>query len=230
MTTATLRLLLWKDMRHHRIVLIGSTILLLMPLLYIGIAFIADEEGEELSSLPGMIQIAGMFAMYLAIFSSSMVGGASFASERADGSADVLQLLVPRRGLRLASRVIFSGVALGLGIGVAIGTFIGASIIGGSGPVEMPATEVKEQITLALSLNLAAFSVAWMCATVLRSASISACIGIAAAMLVPVVHSIWLPLASPDAPLLGPIIVTEAIMAVVAFTVGCIIAMRRVEP
>lgn len=228
MMFTTLRLLLWKDLRQHRSVLIGSLVLLALPFF----GFSAVGTGAWVSPLE-VVQVAGLTAMFLAMVSSATVGGTAFASERTAGSADTLQLLVPRRGVRLVASWLFAVVGIAAGFGLAAIVSLASGAWGRYDATwSMSREDLREMVLVTASVNLAAFATAWAASTVLRSPAISAALGVGAAGVIALALVSERIFSGPggDVDLAGRIVWLESALAVVALVVGSALYLRRTEP
>lgn len=230
-TATVLRALFWKDWRQHRVVLVGVATLGAVPIL-LSMLHRARSQGGLAGSeqLLEALILGGAWATMLSLFSFAIIGGVSFASERADRSAEFIRLLVPSRTRLLASKVIFAVFALGLALSLGLGLFVGSGLLldarhqGSNDDVWMMSKTIG-------GLGMLAFGSAWALSARLASAPISCAggIGITAVTGALIVSGgSFIDTASETTTTLVASLCAG--LGAVCFVVGCITALRRVAP
>ena len=107
-----MKLLLWKDYRLNRFVLVIAAILLVCPVVIAGagVVWVDFPYHPDSGDLHRSVWIGTEIGLGLSALSLCLLGGNSFAAERIDGSADFLATLPPTRFMVLSSKLMLASL------------------------------------------------------------------------------------------------------------------------
>ncbi len=167
--------LLKKDLKLNRVPIVGGAVLIATPYLIIAptLFFSSKYPRSVVSQNAGVVL---ELALVLTIVVAAIFGGAAFALERRERSAEFLAMLPVRR-----SRIVVSKLLIGAGFPA---LFWGANLLvfrlikdyaGSMGPGN---DRILVEIGMAGFAMWMAFGVAWLASSILSSPAIAACISI----------------------------------------------------
>jgi ABC-type transport system involved in multi-copper enzyme maturation permease subunit len=167
--------LLKKDFNLNRIPIFGGGLLIAVPYLIMAPTLLFSEKSARyLIYQDGLVVLA--MALMLTVAVAAIFGGAAFALERRERSAEFLAMLPVRR-----SKIVVSKLLIGAGFPA---LFWGANLLvfrlikdyaGSMGPGN---DRILVEIGMAGFAMLMAFGVAWLGSSILSSPAIAACISI----------------------------------------------------
>ncbi len=174
------RTLLRKDWRINRTPLIGGLIMIgCLYALAVGILLFTDSNRNLVHRVSHMFVDIGFMAMGITALMASVFGGAAFATERQDRSAEFLAMMPVSRELIICSKFL---AALGaLAILWIINVLV--LVIASSNFDSQTKLEVAGLIVLNSTAQFMLLGVGWLLSTFLRSATLAACIPIAFTLL-----------------------------------------------
>jgi ABC-type transport system involved in multi-copper enzyme maturation permease subunit len=226
--------LLKKDWHVQRVAVIGTIIMTLLP--YIILVGVSSMD-EEHFARPDYFVSGASCALWLVTILGSVFGGAAFAQERRERSADFLAMMPTSR-----ARIVLSKSIVGIGA-VAILWLIHFAVLmlalhtyaqryGKAGT--LAAAGLREPVLESIAAALMIFGIAWLMSTFLSSPSISAVVGLAAMLatmmtLRLIEHSMLL---RDEMARIAPWLICGilGISGVIAFIAGTIYYLLRVEP
>ena len=225
--------LLKKDLRLNAVPILGGILLVATPYLAVFVAALTmkSRPGE----IPRDFQVASVMGAALAVAITAVVGGAAFALERRERSADFLALLPVTRDKILFSKLII-GVTFSAPLWLA--NLLAYRITIHKVPLGAQANIAGYfPFAFAAIWMFVAFGIAWFLSSFLHSPAIAACISIgiviAAAFLAVYVPQFFSPafIAGHSdllvfAVILSPILIPTAVI----FLAGTIYYLLRVEP
>jgi ABC-type transport system involved in multi-copper enzyme maturation permease subunit len=225
-----MRVLLWKDYRLNRPLLIAQAALLLLIYLTGVVTQIvaAWPNTPTANDWAGMLLSYGTVALYLTFCFTGLLGGNAIACERGDRSALFLASLPPTRMQILASKLIVAGIATTLLWGWILLSLYVVGRRPGSEPSDLHNSMAG---TGAASLCVLTFGVGWLCSASMEKTLLP----IVMALVSPIVVTVLLLLIAfvlriPNVQISGwsnPICIG---LGLVAFLVGTWTYCRREEP
>ena len=227
--------LLWKDYRVNRLVLLTGLVLLMAPL----VAFCTLNAvsqwryGQPIFPWPAALSFASVLSLLLSCITLTLLGGAAFACERCDRSAEFLAGLPATRLQIIGSKVV---IAVGAGLVIwavdLLVFFIIAPYSGemGTETVENFANFRTKMLPMLAAMSLSMFGAAWFGSSFLPSHNIAAGLAFGFPVLVfGILRTVefvleqtefavdWLP-------------TVLAVLGLAGFLGGILIYARRVEP
>jgi len=226
-----MKALLWKDYRVNRVVLIVALVVLLAPLPAMSV--ICEIERLRTGRATDWYEVviaASSVALGFSIVTVTLLGANAFAGERSDRSAEFMTYLPPTRPLKLASKAMF---ALSSGVMVAAVILLMAFVLAplvGERSIQSDALR-RDMMSSLFPAAVACFGCSWCASSVLSSPTYAAGVG----FVVP-----WLILFSLSAIEYGIEvagfrflhwwITSTTVAGGLAFVVGCLCYVRRIEP
>jgi hypothetical protein len=226
-----MKVLLWKDCRVNRMVIILGTAMVLGPYVFglggeIYFRWRHDFAWWDYSLASNVAYVS----LALLVVTMAMLGGNAFAAERADRSAEFLAYLPPSRWTLVASKMIvalgasLSGWALNL-----LTLFVVAPRL--PGVPQLMEDNPKEETVLIAALAALMFGVAWCFSSFVASPAIGTGCGFFAPFLaagvVQGLNYFFHPAGFSFVTWYGRLSLT---VGIVAFVAGTVVYVRRVEP
>jgi ABC-type transport system involved in multi-copper enzyme maturation permease subunit len=235
-----MKMLLWKDYRLNRLVLVLGATLLLGPYLVLLLwsAYSPDVPRgfyRDSKFWAGFLLTGSVTSLIFSELALALLAGNAFTCERADRSAEFLGYLPPSRLRILTSKAILVWSAAGLVWGVNLLAVTAAPVISAIGKNELTANE---------SFSIAAFFLAtvatgvmflgtgWLASCILDSPTFASATGLMTPLLLfcsfQILHVLF------DWP--GPEIIKELytgsclVVGLLCFAAGTVYYLRRVEP
>lgn len=212
-----LRWLVWKEYRQNRLLVVAGLVLLFLP--YV-LALLGGLVGLPFLSIA---VTSGFISLLASLLTLALVGGNSIAGERADRSAEFLFSLPFSRWERLAAKLLF--VALVVGVTCLTNLSI-ISMAGGS-------REARGAAFAYLFYGVMIFGVAWFASSMSASRLLSVYCGIATpfVFLLSFAAADWLfGDATKAQDKIAAVFLTEVVLAVLGFAIGTWRYLRRIEP
>lgn len=209
-----MKMLLWKDYRQMRPVLIFGALLLAAP--YVMLLYT-----PAFPNWQSQLQDAAGFSLLLSLLTCALLGGTSMAAERGDRSAEFLAGLPIRRLYGLLSKLILCLAAYGAI--VLITMTVALPLID---RVQWPAYFALSMIAMLI------LGIAWLCSSFMDSTPIATAVGIAVPSLMGVSWAMimlhW-DIQVTDQ-LTALIFATLGLVGLLNIAAGCVIYLRRVQP
>lgn len=234
-----MRMLLWKDWRLMRPLLIACGVLYLTPAIIFAIWAAFMSPGEDLSTAgdwAGMILGVLFFGLMISTLAMPMIGANLLAKERRERTAEFVATLPVGRGRIVLSKAIMAVlVALTPSLFTLVAGLVGVGVMalvgpgqGGSGP---GINDVNEMVSFAAALGGGAclsFGLAWFLSSALKSETVAAGLSL---LLTAIAASLYT-LAASRNPHLGAMLfgTVAGLAGVAAFGAGTVIALRRGTP
>jgi hypothetical protein len=230
--------LLKKDWRLNAVPIFGGTLLVATPYIVVLLAELSESRRDRGRYLADNLRIAAIMGTILTVAITAVFGGAAFALERRERSADFLAMLpVARRKIVLSKAIIGAGCCAALWA-INFFAFHEADAHATPGPAH-PITTYGIVICAA-EIMIPAFGIAWFASVFLSSPSIAACIAIGAVVLLTVFELLlpmllfalldqWLSEHS-DGWTVIPMIALPPVCGIIFFVAGTLHYLRRIEP
>ena len=175
--------LLHKDIRLNRMVLIIAIAMTVVPYCIAAVFVLNEAYAASMPihrSWPNLLLAANHFCLMHWPIAAALLGGNSFACERADRSAEFLAYLPPTKRL-VATSKLFVAILVGAGFwGINLFLFwIGTAHIGDDTFQYLDLSEAMPKSSFAM-IGLLTFGVGWMASSVLHSTGPAVVLGLAA--------------------------------------------------
>ena len=187
--------LLRKDWRVYRTAVVGSAVLSAAPYPVLALAEwlhpSTHYDGDRARAYVDLMGAASGCGLLLTFLMAAVYGGAAFAAERREGSADFLAMLPVSRGRVALSKLAVSLACLALMTAVHLAA-LAACVTWMRSRGYADAREDFARACLATLLGVMPFGVAWLLSSFTRSTAIAACTAIAVALTSLILVSTWL--------------------------------------
>ena len=219
-----MKLLLWKDYRLNRFVLVVAATLLVCPvaIAVVGVVWVDLPFRPDKVDLHRSAWIGTEIGLGLSVLSLCLLGGNSFAAERIDGSAEFLATLPPSRTMVLASKLTLASLTC---VFIAVFVYsIRTAVNVTTGLTESHGYPVN------WALGCAGFGVAWLSSVLVDSPTYAVGLGLLGVFFVPLSVGAFravgfLATSSPVANTVFGIAV-----GVAAIITGCVLYQLKEEP
>jgi ABC-type transport system involved in multi-copper enzyme maturation permease subunit len=223
--------LLKKDFKLNRIPIFGGALLIGTPYLVMAPTALFSREAARIVISQDSTVVLGM-ALLMSVAVTAIFGGAAFALERRERSAEFLAMLPVGR-----SKIVLSKLVIGAGFPVifwAANLLYFRLIARYSDRLNWQNHQIFVEIVMAGVAMVMSFGIAWMASSILWSPAIAACISMGVSLVWLVcVAALWTQ-SSPEGPIeyeVGELLmVGPAIVGVLGILAGTILFVRRAEP
>jgi ABC-type transport system involved in multi-copper enzyme maturation permease subunit len=220
--------LLKKDLKLNRVPIFGGGLLIAIPYLILSPRAVFSEESSHMVVSQDAGLVLGM-ALLLTVGVTAVFGGAAFALERRERSAEFLAMLPVSRWKIVASKLV---------IGVGFPAIFWLVDVAARkclhhffGSFESVRDQIPFYFTVAAFAMPMAFGIGWLASSVLRSPAVAACISIGVTLAW--VLCVLMVIASPEGignGVRGLLIGAPLVLGVWGTWVGARLFVRRVEP
>jgi len=223
--------LLWKDYRINRLVVIVAVVILFGPLIAASIVNgIAQMRYHAMVNWFEVVTQTACVTLAFSLVTVALAGANAFAGERADRSAEFMAYLPPTRKQKLCSKLIVASCVISLVVIVLLLMFYALAPLAGEETTQT--VRLRQDFSCVMWPTVVLiFGAAWCGSSVLSSPTFAAGIGFFAPWvlfalmalvcygfdLVNVNKQLWW-------------IWTATPLGVLAFAVGCVWYLRRIEP
>jgi ABC-type transport system involved in multi-copper enzyme maturation permease subunit len=233
-----MKTLLWREYRQNGLLLIAGAALLLFPYIMTAIVVVwpggPAYEGQAIASY---FLIAAILSYSISQLTIALLGGNSFAGERADRSAEFLAYLPLSRERRVASKLLLTGIVAATIWGLNFAVIWGMHHFL---PWPVPAPE-SDLVGYTAVTGFVMFGVGWLISAIQSSATFAVCGGIITPILT--VMALFLSLQighqispeaiesiDPERYLETGYTVSNLVLGTLGFAIGTRYFLKRVEP
>lgn len=177
-----MRALLWKDLRVMRMVLayaFGALVCVYAVGCLVNV-YAQWRYGFPARAWPHLLFLCAICSLVLELPTAAMLGGCSFAAERADRSAEFMAYMPVSRG-----KVVVSKAVLTLGVLSAV-WLLNLAVLWTAAPSVEPAHtdgSIDRTTWVLVSIGACMFGVAWLCSTIADSHALAASVGMCVPLL-----------------------------------------------
>ena len=175
--------LLRKDWRVYRTVIVGTAVLAVAPYVF-GLLLqwmFQPNRGVAARDYLEVVLLSASFGMFVAVLLAAVYGGAAFAAERRDRTAEFVAMLPVSRWHAAASKAVLSFACLLATWGLHYLAATASHHLAGAQAVVEP-TIAHDAVEIVLPVMLLTFGLAWLLSSAIESPAIAAVAAIAAAV------------------------------------------------